>query len=167
MRPRDGDLFPGTLRPRAPRRTSCGTVVTDGECLLLGHATRSVLWDIPKGIAGPGENFATAARRELEEETGLQAPAEALVPLGTHAYLRGKDLALFAWVQAEMPDPAALRCRSVMRMPDGRWIPEFDAFAVLPWPAALARVGKNLARVLTEVRNSPDWPFPPSESQPD
>lgn len=156
--PEQGNLFPAARR-RLPRRTSCGVVVTDGQHLLLGHATRSVLWDIPKGVAEPGEDFAAAARRELEEETGLRAPAEALTGLGLHAYLRGKDLALFAWRPAEMPDPAGLRCRSVMRLPDGRRIPEFDAFAVLPWEEALTRVGKNLARVLGEVRNGPDWPF--------
>jgi len=133
-------------------------VVTDGELLLLGHATRSVLWDIPKGIAEAEEKFATAAQRELAEETGLKAEAEALIPLGVHHYLRGKDLALFAWLQTRMPDPAALRCRSVMRMPDGRWIPEFDRFAVLPWAEALRRVGKNMARVLAEVRNGFPWP---------
>ena len=39
-------------------------------------------------------------------------------------------------------------------------MPEFDAFAVVPWEEALARVGKNLRRVLGEVRAGPDWPFP-------
>ncbi|MCB4823704.1 NUDIX hydrolase [Roseicella aerolata] len=154
--PDQGDLFPVPAR-----RTSCGVLVTDGRHLLLGHATRSALWDIPKGIAEPGEDFAAAARRELEEETGLQAPAEALIGLGLHAYLRGKDLALYAWCLAAMPDAAGLRCRSVMRTPEGRWIPEFDAFAVLPWAEAVARVGRTLARVLGEVRGGPAWPFHP------
>lgn len=147
------------MRRGGTKRTSCGVVVSDGRRLLLGHATRSVLWDIPKGLAEPGESFAAAARRELEEETRLVAPAGALADLGVHAYLRGKDLALFAWQPAAMPDPAALRCRSVMRTPEGRWIPELDAFAVLPWEEALTRVGKNMARVLTEVRADPAWPF--------
>ena len=149
----------GELLPRPPRRTSCGVVVTDGEQMLLGHATRSVLWDIPKGIAETGESFIAAARRELEEETGLLAPQGALIDLGLHAYLRGKDLAVFAWRPAALPDPTALRCRSMIRLPDGRRIPEFDAFAVLPWAEALARVGKNMARVLAEIRNGPAWPF--------
>jgi 8-oxo-dGTP pyrophosphatase MutT (NUDIX family) len=136
-------------------------VVTDGHNLLLGHATRSVLWDIPKGLAEAGESFAAAALRELEEETGLRAPAEELVDLGVHSYMRGKDLALFAWQPAATPEPARLRCRSVIRQADGRWIPEFDAFTVLPWAEALARVGKNLARVLGEVRGGQSWPFRP------
>ena len=79
------------------KTTSCGVIVTDGERLLLGHATRSPRWDIPKGEAEPGESFAAAARRELFEETGLDAPEAELKPLGVFAYRRGKDLALYAW----------------------------------------------------------------------
>src|SRR5690349_13247242 len=75
------------------KRTSCGVIVTDGQRILLGHATRSPRWDIPKGIAEPGETFASAAGRELLEETGLMVPATELRDLGLHAYLRDKDLA--------------------------------------------------------------------------
>ena len=53
------------------KRISCGVIVTDGNRLLLGHATRSPRWDIPKGLAEPGESLAAAAVRELAEETGL------------------------------------------------------------------------------------------------
>src|SRR3954466_16108179 len=104
----------GRMRRGRPRRTSCGVVVSDGRQLLLGHATRSVLWDIPKGLAEAGESFAAAARRGLEEETGLHAPEGALVDLGVHVYRPGKDLALFAWRPAEMPEVGRLRCRSVI-----------------------------------------------------
>lgn len=134
-------------------------VVTDGARVLLGHFTRSRLWDIPKGVADAGEAFADAARRELREETGLVAAPSDLADLGTHAYLRGKDLALFLWARREMPDPAALACASFTRLPDGGRIPEFDAFAVLPWNEATARVGVNLRRVLNAVRAGPDWPW--------
>jgi len=151
----------GTMprKPARPHRTSCGVVVSDGPRVLLGHATRSVLWDIPKGVASSGEAFAEAAARELQEETGLIVAPAALADLGVHAYLRGKDLAVFAWRQEVMPDPATLRCTSFMRLPGGGWIPEFDRFAVLPWEEALGQVGKNLARVLGELRAGPGWPF--------
>ncbi|HYF06254.1 MAG TPA: NUDIX domain-containing protein, partial [Acetobacteraceae bacterium] len=116
---------------------------------------------IPKGLAEAGESFAAAARRELHEETGLHAPESALVPLGVHRYRPGKDLALFAWRVATMPDPAALRCISVFRSRDGRWLPELDAFATPTWDEALSMVGRNMARVLRERRAAPDWPFKP------
>ncbi len=82
-----------------PAKTiSCGVIVTDGKRLVLGHATRSPRWDIPKGGIERGETLEQTARRELREETGLAAPTGALSALGTFPYLRDKDLALFAWV---------------------------------------------------------------------
>jgi putative (di)nucleoside polyphosphate hydrolase len=131
--------------------TSCGVLVTDGDRILLGHASRSPRWDIPKGGAEPGENFAEAAARELREETGLAVPASQLVELGVHAYLRGKDLALFAWAPAELPDPESLSCSSYFTLPNGTRLPEFDRFGLFHWDDALSRVGKNLARVLTSI----------------
>jgi 8-oxo-dGTP pyrophosphatase MutT (NUDIX family) len=132
-------------------KTSCGVIVGDGRHLLLGHATRSPRWDIPKGEAEEGENFAVAAARELREETGLAVAPEALRPLGVHAYLRGKDLALFAWMPVAMPDPKRLVCHSTFALPNGTLLPEFDRFALFTWDEALDRVGKNMARVLTEI----------------
>lgn len=133
-------------------RTSCGVVVVADDRLLLGHATRSPRWDIPKGEAEPGEDFASAAARELTEETGLHAGRGDLAPLGIHRYLRGKDLALFLWTPPVSPDPAALVCTSTFTLPSGAELPEFDRFAWFPWEDALGRVGKNLARVLAAVR---------------
>ena len=133
------------------RQTSCGVIVTDGERILLGHATRSPRWDIPKGRVEPGEQFAEAAARELREETGLEAAPAEFLDLGVHAYLRNKDLALFAWRPARLPEPKSLRCSSTFTDAGGAVLPEFDRFGLFSWEAALGRVGKNLARVLAEI----------------
>ena len=130
---------------------SSGVIVTDGKRLVLGHATRSPRWDIPKGGVEPGESLEDAARRELREETGLEAPESALTPLGSFPYLRNKDLALFAWALPELPDPASLVCSEYFVLPDGTRLPEFDRFGLFTRDEALARVGKNLARLLAEI----------------
>jgi 8-oxo-dGTP pyrophosphatase MutT (NUDIX family) len=131
-------------------QTSCGVIVTDGERILLGHATRSPRWDIPKGIAEPGETFAAAAKRELYEETGLTAPESELKPLGVFPYRSGKDLALFIWNRAEMPDPSSLVCVSCFSW-KGAEFPEFDRFGLFSREEALARVGKGMAERLAAI----------------
>ena len=142
------------------RQTSCGVIATDGQRILLGHATRSPRWDIPKGVAEPGENFADAAARELLEETGLVVSRSELVEFGVHTYLRGKDLAVFAWTPPQLPDPRNLACTSRFALADGTLLPEFDRFGLFPWEEALSRVGKNLARTLGSIRQAAGWGDP-------
>jgi len=132
------------------KTTSCGVIVTDGERLLLGHATRSPRWDIPKGIAEPGESLAAAAARELQEETGLSVPETALRPLGVFPYRRDKDLALFCWTPPQMPDPRRLVCASHFSF-NGKMLPEFDRFGLFTHDEALGRVGKGLAQLLAGI----------------
>ena len=136
------------------KAVSCGVLVVGDGGVLLGHATRSPRWDSPKGIAEPGESFAEAAARELREETGLNVAPCGLIPLGVHAYLSGKDLALFLWRPDEMPAVETLVCHSTFVVPNGAVLPEFDRFGVFAWDEAVGEVGKNLARVLGEVRGS-------------
>lgn len=133
------------------KTTSCGVIVTDGARLVLGHASRSPRWDIPKGGVEPGETFLTAACRELLEETGLAAPAEVLKPLGVKKYLRDKDLALFAWAVPALPDPKTLRCSAFFELPNGTRVPEFDRFGLFTRDEAMTHVGKSLARLLGEI----------------
>jgi 8-oxo-dGTP pyrophosphatase MutT (NUDIX family) len=138
------------LRSRTAKFISCGVLVTDGERLLLGHAPLSPRWDIPKEIAEPGEDHAAAARRELFEETGIEAPESKLRPLSVFSYLPAKNLALFAWAPPVMPDPTALVCTSWFFW-KGRRLPEFDRFGLFPREEALLLVGKNMARVLAAI----------------
>jgi 8-oxo-dGTP pyrophosphatase MutT (NUDIX family) len=135
----------------AEKTTSCGVIVTDGNRLLLGHASRSPRWDIPKGGVEPGESFAEAACRELLEETGLTAPQAGLRPLGVKPYLRDKELALFAWIVDTLPNPATLACSAFFTLPNGTRLPEFDRFGLFAIDEALGLVGKNLARLLAEI----------------
>jgi len=135
----------------ASRQTSCGVIVVAGDRILLGHATRSPRWDIPKGVIEPGESVAKAALRELREETGLVALPADLVDLGLHEYLRNKDLALFAWQPAAAPDPKTLVCTATFTDRSGHVLPEFDRFALFSWQEAQQRVGKNMARVLASI----------------
>ena len=133
------------------KRTTCGVLVTDGERVVIGQASRSRLWDIPKGLAEPGEDWVDAAARELQEETGLAVAPSALIPLGAHDYLPAKQVALFLWRVDPLPDPATLRCSATFRLPNGAVLPELARFAILPWNEALPKLGKNMRRVLSGI----------------
>ena len=92
----------------------------------------------------PKDRLMAKLTESVVEEATLEA-------LGVHAYLRGKELALFVWRPAAMPDPAGLRCTSMVALPGGGAMPELDRFGVFAWSAGLALVGRNLARVLGVV----------------
>jgi hypothetical protein len=87
----------------------------------------------------------------------LEATPAELVPLGIHRYLAGKDLALFEWRRATMPDPNTLRCTSRFAF-GNTLLPEFDRFGVFARHEVLSLVGRNMARVLASVWNHEDLP---------
>jgi ADP-ribose pyrophosphatase len=80
--PRDGSEHPRVLID-APDWVNIIPVTTDGKVLLI-RQFRFGIWantlEIPGGMAEPGEDPATAAARELEEETGYRP--KRVVPLG-------------------------------------------------------------------------------------
>ena len=127
---------------------SCGVLLLDpGDDLLLCHATGTPRWDIPKGIADPGETPLATALRETAEEAGIALDPEGVVDLGRHAYLRGKDLHLHA-ARVERLDLTRCRCRTFLRDARGRSRPEVDAYAWVPYADAGARVARGLAAIL-------------------
>ncbi|GJM67831.1 hypothetical protein HMSSN036_00470 [Paenibacillus macerans] len=48
-------------------------VVIDGDFILLERRTDNGMWGLPGGSLEPGESLEQVARRELFEETGLEA----------------------------------------------------------------------------------------------
>jgi predicted NUDIX family NTP pyrophosphohydrolase len=85
-------------------------------------------WTIPKGLAEAGEDTLMAARREFEEETGIE-PAEPFIPLGSIRQKAGK--VVHAWAWEGDADPAQVTSNTMeTEWPrgSGRWItfPEVD-----------------------------------------
>lgn len=63
-------------------------------------------WSLPKGLVEEGEDPLTAARREMEEETGFSTEAERYEPLGEIRQKGGKRVV--AWAFAGDCDPDGL-----------------------------------------------------------
>lgn len=135
---------------------SCGVLVFDADgALLLGHATGTPRWDIPKGLCEAGETEREAAARETYEETGLVLAPDDLFDLGRHRYLRGKDLHLFAALVGPI-EPKRFSCSTRFLDPHGRSRPEMDAYAWVAVADVPARCGKSLARLLGEALSPVD-----------
>ena len=132
--------------------TTCGVLLLTAQReLLLCHATGASHWDIPKGVADPGESPRETAVRETFEEAGLRLDPQHLLDLGRMAYRPHKDLHLFA-LRSERLDLAACVCTSQFRDRHGRLVPEADAFEWTPFDRVPERCAKSMTRVLTVER---------------
>jgi len=128
---------------------SCGVLVMNRQReLLMGHATGTPRWDIPKGVGEPDESALQAAVREAREETGLEFEPGDLLDLGRFAYLRAKDLHLHAAL-IERIDPVRCVCSTHYVDARGRDRPEMDGHAWVGFDALSTRAGKSLTTLLS------------------
>ena len=110
-------------------------------------------WSIPKGELAEGEEPLAAARRELEEETGWIAPAEALA-LTPRRQPGGKLVLAFA-ARGDV-DPATLRSNTFSlewppRSGRRQEFPEVDRAAWFPLAAAARRILAGQRPILEEL----------------
>ena len=135
---------------------SCGVVILNpARELFACRATGRGRWDLPKGLAEPGEAPRATAVREAAEEAALCIEPALLCDLGVFDYLPQKRLHLFGLrVGPDAFDIAECRCRSTfVDMRSGRLLPEVDDYAWKPVNNLDGWCGKNLARVLGAL----DW----------
>lgn len=133
---------------------SCGVVLVDArQHVFACHTTGTARWDLPKGMADPGEDPREAAVREAWEEAGLRLPADALLDLGEFAYLPAKRLHLFGLrVATGGVDIAHCACRSFFpHHVTGRPTPEADAWTWQPLDDLASWCGKNMTKVLQSL----------------
>ena len=95
---------------------------------------REGVWSIPKGLAESGEDLLGAARREFEEETGIE-PRAPFLPLGSVRQKGGKEV--HAWAFAGDCDPSRISSNTFrMEWPRGsgkvREFPEIDEARFVP-----------------------------------
>ena len=113
-------------------------------------------WTIPKGEVAEGEDEVTTARREFQEETGLQ-PQGALRPLGSVKQKGGK--VVHAWAFEGDADAAAIRSNtySVEWPPrSGQWrtFPEVDRAEWFPLDEARRRINAAQAGLIDTLERA-------------
>jgi len=129
---------------------SHGTLlIAAGAELLLCHATGGRHWDIPKGMADPGETSVQTALREAREECGLDLDPLAFSDLGRFTYRPDKDLWLHAAL-IERVDASQCVCSTFFTDRWGRLRPEMDAFRWVRFAEVSGLCARNMARVLTQ-----------------
>lgn len=127
---------------RARVRAAGGVVLRDGQAgaeVAIVHRRRYDDWSLPKGKLDPGESFAAAALREVEEETGLSCELGAELSPARYHDARGRPKLVRYWL---------------MKVRGGAFVPndEVDALEWLPLAEASARLDyEHDRRLLAEV----------------
>lgn len=141
-------------------RLSCGILIEHQGKLLLGHATMTPRWDIPKGGIEEGETPKQAALRETLEEFGLDLSQEILEDLGVHPYIQyKKDLHLFKLSLANEIDTKKCHCTAFIETPKGN-IPEMDSFQWIPIEKAEQYLGKSMVALFKKLKIIPETVTP-------
>ena len=105
-----------------------GVVVRDGKVLLV-HRPRYNDWTFPKGKLDPGESFADAALREVEEETGLRCTLDRELP-ATHYQVGSRPKLVRYWLMTpEAETPFVPNDET----DDLRWVTPGEALAILTY----------------------------------
>ena len=92
-----------TIDDGAPVNLRCSVLFFRNDAVLLCRRTdRDDIWVLPGGTPDKGEGTAAAARREVEEETGLQVAAERVAfVLEASSWDRDQHLIEIVFVGAE------------------------------------------------------------------
>lgn len=105
-----------------------GIILGDGGTVALVHNQRMGTWTFPKGAIEPGETDEEAARREIQEETGL-AELEYIDDLGSYERGNGgfdeapaKMIHLYLFAA-----PRGATLRSAQEITEARWVPHREA----------------------------------------
>lgn len=131
----------------------------DDVALLLIH--RRGVWDLPKGKQDPGEDIETCARREVQEEVGIDR-LKVLRDLGTtqHGYPDGDTYAVKTtyWYLMRTPERSfePERQEGIRRVAWARW-------AVARRHIGYETLRRHMDRVAPDVRQALSASSPPDE----
>ncbi|MDR3590153.1 MAG: NUDIX domain-containing protein [Negativicutes bacterium] len=112
-------------------------------------------WGIPKGEVEDQEDYLAAAKREFQEETGIEAQGD-FMPLGSVVLSSGKTV--FAWAfQGDWDESRPLISNLFpLEWPphsgNEAWFPEIDQAAFFPVPLARRKINAAQAEFITRLQ---------------
>ena len=142
------------------REMSAGGVVVQNasggwQLAIIRPAGRRV-WSLPKGHLDAGETAAEAARREVKEETGLNAEAQAALGEVKYFYrfagkltLKRVSFFLFRYLDGLV---GSIETSMRSEIAEARWIPAENASGLLAYPGERQMVLKALELLLSASR---------------
>lgn len=111
-------------------------------------------WTIPKGLAEPGDDLLTTARREFNEETNLSATGD-FMPLAPVRQKTGKMVHAFAFeADFDLTTFASNSFEIEWPPKSGRWksFPEIDRIAYFTLPVATTKIIAYQRPLLVELQ---------------
>ena len=99
--------------------------------VLLVHRPKYDDWSLPKGKLDPGEDHRTAARREVEEETGLRCALGEELPSVSYADRHGRPKVVRYW--AMTPEEGPGRFTPTDEIDEVRWVERGEAATLLSY----------------------------------
>jgi 8-oxo-dGTP diphosphatase len=108
-------------------RAAGGVVVRDGRVLVV-HRPQYDDWSLPKGKLDRGESWQEAARREVEEETGLQCELGEEVGRTSYVDGVGRDKEVRYFRMEGAGEPSAQN-----EVDEVRWVPLGEVASLLTY----------------------------------
>jgi 8-oxo-dGTP diphosphatase len=98
--------------------------------VVLVHRPRYDDWSLPKGKLDAGEDHATAARREVEEETGLRCALDEALPTSQYRDRRGRPKVVRYWLMHPVAEAGAPSAYATGEIDQAVWRAVDDAVAL-------------------------------------
>ena len=98
--------------------------------ILLVHRPAYDDWSFPKGKLEPGESEEEAAKREVEEETGLRCTLERELATARYVDARGRSKSVRYWLMTEVGG----RLEAANEIDEARFVPLAEAATLLTYP---------------------------------
>ena len=145
-------------------KTFVGTVISDGDNILLCHSCERGTWIIPCGVVKPLDTFrndrltlALLCMRDLKEKTGLtHYKLNSFNYLGKYDVVWGEVLELFYIFDKHIrtfPLTGILNCESFFER-EGRWFKKVDEFKSIPINQIDKYCEKRMAQILAKAFES-------------